>query len=170
MWLKRSTPQNIVIGGAAGAFPPVIAWACATGSVSAVAVMMFLIIFFWTPPHFWALTLYRGDDYERAGVPMLPVVEGTKKTRAWILFYSFLLAPLALAPSLAGFAGPAYTVTATAMGALFLLLALRVYRTSDDEAVKGPARRLFAYSILYLFALFAVLLVDAGPHGGMFGG
>jgi heme o synthase len=156
MWLKRRTPQNIVIGGAAGALPPVIAWAAATGSIGFESVILFLIVFFWTPPHFWALALLRKDEYARAGVPMLPVVAGDAVTRTQILIYSLILAPLGVAPTVLGFAGLAYGVVAGVLGAVFLGLALVVWREKSDAA----ARRLFAYSILYLFLLFAALLVE----------
>jgi len=156
MWLKRSTPQNIVIGGAAGAFPPMIGWAAATGGIGAEAVILFLIIFFWTPPHFWALSLWRADDYARAGVPMLPVVCGRAETRRQILIYSLMLAPLGIAPWLAGYAGALYGVVALVAGAVIVALALQVMRERELVA----AKRLFAFSILYLFMLFAVLLAD----------
>ena len=153
MWLKRRTSQNIVIGGAAGAFPPMIGWAAVTGDISLYPILMFAIIFMWTPPHFWALALHRSADYARAGVPMLPVVAGLPETRRQILIYSLLLAPLSLTPWLLGFAGPVYGVPAAVLGAVFLVLALRVYRRTDTP----PAMQLFGYSILYLFALFALL-------------
>ena len=153
MWLKRRTSQNIVIGGAAGAVPPMIGWAAVTGDISLYPILMFAIIFMWTPPHFWALALHRSADYARAGVPMLPVVAGLAETRRQILIYSLLLAPLSLTPWLLGFAGPVYGVPAAVLGAVFLVLALRVYRRTDTP----PAMQLFGYSILYLFALFALL-------------
>src|SRR2546422_5446951 len=126
MWLKRSTPQNIVIGGAAGAFPPLIGWAAATGGIGIESILLFLIIFFWTPPHFWALSLYRADEYARAGIPMLPVVAGADETRRQILVYTLVLAPLGLAPWLFGFAGAAYGAVAIAGGGMMILLALRL--------------------------------------------
>jgi len=162
MWLKRRTPQNIVIGGAAGAFPPMVGWAAATGSVSPESIVLFLIIFMWTPPHFWALALYRSRDYERAGVPMLPVVAGPDETRKQIVIYAALLVPLALLPSLMGFGGPLYTLTSIMLGAFFLALALNVYRVREGRAGDRAARQLFAFSILYLFGLFAALLVERG--------
>jgi heme o synthase len=167
MWLKRSTPQNIVIGGAAGAFPPMIGWAAATGGVSLESVLLFLIIFFWTPPHFWALSLYRAEDYARAGIPMLPVVRGERETRRQILLYTVLLAPLGVAPWLIGFAGPIYGVVATVTGAVMLGLAIRLLSDRSDRAAKN----LFAFSILYLFLLFAFLLIDRamGAHLGFLG-
>jgi heme o synthase len=162
MWLKRRTPQNIVIGGAAGAFPPMIGWAAATGSVSLESITLFLIIFMWTPPHFWALALYRTRDYARAGVPMLPVVAGQDETRKQIVIYAALLLPVALAPTIVGLAGGLYALVAMALGVIFLALALAIYRTREGRAADHAARRLFAFSILYLFALFATLLVESG--------
>jgi len=161
MWLKRSTPQNIVIGGAAGAFPPVVGWAAVTGDISLAPVLMFLIIFLWTPPHFWALSLLRCDDYARAGVPMLPVVAGYDATRRQILIYTLLLAPAGLAPWIAGFAGFVYGVVALACGLVMLHLAWRVYRDRAGASAATAARRLFAFSLLYVFAVFAALLVDS---------
>ena len=156
MWLKRRTPQNIVIGGAAGAFPPMIGWAAASGDVSLASITLFAIIFFWTPPHFWALALYRADDYRNVGVPMLPVVAGKAATRRQILIYSLILVPITLSPVALGVCGLAYGVGAAVLGLIFLACAYRVWRTGDDD--DGPARRLFGYSIFYLFALFAVML------------
>ncbi|MCC0058816.1 MAG: protoheme IX farnesyltransferase [Hyphomicrobiaceae bacterium] len=166
MWLKRSTPQNIVIGGAAGALPPMIGWAAATGTVSLASFVMFLIIFIWTPPHFWALALIRSSDYERVGVPMLPVTHGADETRRQILIYSIILAPLAMVPSVMGFGGSLYTIVAAISGAFFLVLAFDCYRIREGEAADRAAKNLFAYSILYLFILFAALLVE---HGFGFG-
>jgi len=157
MWLKRSTPQNIVIGGAAGALPPMIGWAAATGGIAIEPFLLFLIIFFWTPPHFWALSLYRSADYERAGVPMLPVVAGLAETRKRILLYTLVLAPLGAAPWFLGYAGMLYGVVAVAAGAGMIILALRVRAEEDGHAA---SKRLFGLSILYLFVLFATLLVD----------
>jgi heme o synthase len=154
IWLKRSTPQNIVIGGAAGAFPPMIGWAAATGTVGLESIFLFLIIFLWTPPHFWALALCRAGDYERAGVPMLPVVAGTQETIRQIRMYSLVLFPVGVAPWLIGAAGALYGLTAAVAGALLLAFAWRV-RSGGREA-----KALFGYSILYLFVLFAMLLVD----------
>ena len=156
VWLKRRTPQNIVIGGAAGAFPPMIGWAAVTGAVSIESIALFLIIFMWTPPHFWALALYRAGDYEKAGVPMLPVVAGKAKTRQQILIYTLLLVPLSFAPPVLGMAGIVYSAAAAVMGAGFLLLAVQVRRERGERA----ARHLFLFSILYLFVLFAALIVD----------
>ncbi len=157
MWLKRRTPQNIVIGGAAGAFPPMIGWAAASGDVSLASISLFAIIFFWTPPHFWALALYRADDYRNVGVPMLPVVAGKAATRRQILIYSLILFPVTLTPVLLGACGLAYGLGAALLGLVFVAFAYRVWRAGENGA-DGPARRLFGYSIFYLFALFAVML------------
>ncbi|MEZ5908657.1 MAG: heme o synthase [Hyphomicrobiaceae bacterium] len=162
MWLKRRTPQNIVIGGAAGAFPPVVGWAAATGSVSVESLVLFLIIFMWTPPHFWALALYRCRDYERVGVPMLPVVAGPDETRRQILIYSLILVPIGLLPVLLGLGGLLYAVTAAGLGLVFLWHAFTVWRVREGAAGDLAARRMFAFSILYLFLLFAVLLLEKG--------
>lgn len=162
MWLKRVTPQNIVIGGAAGAVPPMIGCAAATGTVSLESFVMFLIIFVWTPPHFWALALIRSADYRRAGVPMLPVTHGADETRRQILIYSCLLVPLAMVPSIIGLGGPLYTLVAATFGAFFLVFAYDCYREREGETAERAAKNLFAYSILYLFVLFAVLLVEHG--------
>ncbi|HVZ14678.1 MAG TPA: heme o synthase [Bauldia sp.] len=168
MWLKRSTSQNIVIGGAAGALPPVIGWAAVTGTVSIESLALFLIIFLWTPPHFWALSLYRSDDYARAGVPMLPVVSGAAATKRQILIYAVVLAVVAATlPPLLHFATAAYGVIAGALGVLFIWLAWQVYRMPESDTEMKPARRLFAYSMLYLFLLFAILLVEGGFRGWM---
>ena len=161
MWLKRRTPQNIVIGGAAGSFPPMIGWAAITGSISIDSVLMFLIIFMWTPPHFWALALYRCRDYERVGVPMLPVVAGAAETRRQIWLYSIVLVPLAMLPSAIGLAGIVYAIASAILGAVFLYLAWRVRRITEGREADAAARQLFGFSILYLFLLFAVML---GEH------
>jgi protoheme IX farnesyltransferase len=160
MWLKRRTPQNIVIGGAAGAFPPMIGWAAVTGSVSLESIVLFAIIFFWTPPHFWALALVRSQDYQRAGIPMLPVVAGADATRWQILIYSVLLAPLSVAPTLFGFASLGYAIVAGALGAGLLALAVETWRWREGAAADRAARRLFKFSILYLFGVFGALVVD----------
>jgi heme o synthase len=160
IWLKRRTPQNIVIGGAAGAFPPMIGWAAATGSIGIESILLFLLIFFWTPPHFWALSLLRADDYARAGVPMLPVVAGVQETRRQILLYSGLLIPVGAAPWLMGYAGPLYGVTAVAAGAAMAALAWRLLVARTHEGAARTAGRMFGFSILYLFVLFAALFVD----------
>ncbi len=164
MWLKRRTPQNIVIGGAAGAFPPMVGWAAVTGDVGAASLVLFALIFFWTPPHFWALSLYRAGDYARAGVPMMPVVAGARETKKQMLLYTVVLWPIALAPALLGLTGLVYGVVALALSALFTLTAIRVCY-DDGEA---SAKRMFAFSILYLFLLYAVMVVDRAP--GLAGG
>ena len=162
MWLKRRTPQNIVIGGAAGALPPMIGWAIATGGVSLESFVLFLIIFLWTPPHFWALSLYKTDDYARAGVPMLPVVKGLAATKRQILIYSVVLALIGLAPTVIGMAGRAYGVLAAVLGAIFVGFAWQVFKMADGDQAMRPAKRLFAFSLLYLFLLFAMLLAEEG--------
>jgi len=162
MWLKRRTPQNIVIGGAAGAFPPMIGWAAATGTVGIESIVLFLIIFMWTPPHFWALALFRARDYERVGVPMLPVVAGAEETRKQIVIYSALLVPLGLWPAFIGIAGGLYVVASIVLGGVFLSFALALHKTGDGRQADYAARRLFAFSILYLFGLFATLLLERG--------
>jgi protoheme IX farnesyltransferase len=156
IWLKRSTPQNIVIGGAAGALPPVIGWAAVTGSLSIEPLILFAVIFMWTPPHFWALALFRNDDYMRANVPMMPVVAGEAETRRQILIYAILLAPLALAPALVGMTSMVYGIVVAALGINFIRLSWVLYWRPDDAA----AKRLFAFSILYLFLLFLGLVID----------
>ena len=156
MWLKRATPQNIVIGGLAGALPPAVGWAAASGTAPLNAWLMVAIIFFWTPPHFWALSLTTGDDYERAGVPMLPVAKGEPATRLQILLYSLILVPLALAPAFTGLGGVAYLAIAALGGAGFVGLAARLFATK----ARTDAKRLFGFSIFYLFMLFAALLVE----------
>jgi protoheme IX farnesyltransferase len=160
MWLKRSTAQNIVIGGAAGAFPPMIGYAAATGSVNLDSFVLFLIIFLWTPPHFWALALVKSGDYAAAGVPMLPVVRGAAHTRLQILLYTIVLVPVGIAPSFMGFGGVAYFVVSTVTGAAMLALAIKIYRTGDGEAANKAAMQMFGFSILYLLLLFAVMLAE----------
>ena len=160
IWLKRRTPQNIVIGGAAGAFPPMIGWAATTGDVSAVGLSLFLLVFLWTPPHFWALALYRSDDYRRAGVPMLPVVAGPRETKRQMLIYTLLLVPVALVPTLFGAVGWLYGVVALGLSLAFVGHAIAVWRTADDDTAHGAARRMFRFSLLYLAAVFAALPVD----------
>ena len=178
MWLKRSTPQNIVIGGLAGALPPVIGWAAATGTVPLNAWLLCAIIFMWTPPHFWALSLYTSEDYAKAGVPMMPVTAGAASTRKQILIYSLLFVPVALAPTLTGLGGALYLAVAGLGGVVFLILAWRVYRSRagdavdtrltdglyDVKAATKDARNLFAFSILYLTLLFATLLAEHLLH------
>src|SRR5947209_3804428 len=160
IWLKRWTAQNIVIGGAAGALPPVVAWAAATGSLSVEPLLLFLIIFFWTPPHFWALALFRSDDYARAGVPMLPVVAGPDATRLQILLYTLVLVAVAAAPWLLGYFDAVYGATSLLLGSGMLALAINVYRRRERAESLRATRRLFAFSIFYLFVLFAVLLLE----------
>lgn len=161
IWLKRWTPQNIVIGGAAGAFPPVIGWAAVTGDVTLVPLLLFAIIFLWTPPHFWALALFMKSDYAAAGVPMLPVVSGQKVTRNQIFAYSFPMAAAALAPVALGESGWLYGTAAVALNLVFLGLAFAVWRNTTVEASEmKPEKRLFAFSILYLFLLFALFAAD----------
>jgi protoheme IX farnesyltransferase len=165
VWLKRRTPQNIVIGGAAGAFPPLIGWAAVTGSVATVPLLLFLIIFLWTPPHFWSLALWANADYARVGVPMLPVVAGARVTRQQIMVYTLLLLVASLLPWAVGFSGPIYALSALALGLGFVASAWRVLRDRQDETgvsltKDAPAKAAFKYSILYLFVLFAALAVD----------
>src|SRR5271169_5188488 len=157
MWLKRWTAQNIVIGGAAGSLPPVVAWAAATGSLSVEPLLLFLIIFFWTPPHFWALALFRSDDYARAGVPMLPVVAGPDATRLQILLYTIVLVAVAAAPWPLGYFDAIYGVTSLILGSGMLALAVNVYVSRERASSLRATRKLFAFSIFYLFALFATL-------------
>jgi protoheme IX farnesyltransferase len=159
MWLKRRTPQNIVIGGAAGAFPPMIGWAAVTGDVSLASISLFLIIFMWTPPHFWALALFRAGEYAKAGVPMLPVVAGRRETKRHILAYSALLVPLGTLPSLLGVTGYVYAAASVGLGLVFLAGAVAVWREDGDRAAKA----LFGYSILYLFLLYALIMIDRAP-------
>ena len=161
LWLKRRTPQNIVIGGAAGAFPPMIGWAAVTGDIGLGALVLFAIIFLWTPPHFWALALYRSGDYQAAGVPMLPVVAGATVTKRQMLLYTLALVPVSLLPYGLGLAGLPYLLGTSLLGALFLIAAIRVLRA--DDADHRPARQMFGYSIFYLTALFALLLIGGAP-------
>ena len=156
IWLKRRTPQNIVIGGAAGAFPPMIGWAAATGTVSVESITLFTIIFIWTPPHFWALSLYKSDDYKAAGVPMMPLVHGRYETKKQILLYSIVLGPLGIVPFWLGTLGAVYGATAALLGTLFIGTAWRVMRDDSDKNCK----QLFGFSILYLFLLFLAMIVD----------
>ena len=158
--LKRRTPQNIVIGGAAGAFPPMIGWAAVTGDVSAISLALFGLIFLWTPPHFWALALYRSDDYRRAGVPMLPVVAGARETKRQMLIYTLLLLPVSLVPTLMGAVGWLYGAVAIGLTLRFIGHAMTVLRAPDDEAGHGAAKRMFRFSLIYLALLFAALPVD----------
>jgi protoheme IX farnesyltransferase len=161
IWLKPRTPQNIVIGGAAGAFPPLIGWAAVTGDVAALPIALFALIFFWTPPHFWALSLFVRMDYANAGIPMLPVVAGEVATRRQILLYTAIMAVAAMAPVLLQLTGPIYGLTALIGTGIFAGMALQVsLRREDDPANMVPEKRLFKYSILYLFVLFGAVVVD----------
>ena len=171
MWLKRSTPQNIVIGGGAGAFPPVIGWAAVTGNTPLDAWILFAITFFWTPPHFWALSLLAHSEYEKAGVPMLPVTHGAKATRLQMLIYTFVLAAVSMAPLVTGLGGWVYGVVTGVLNLAFLYFAVRVWRShAGDDGASGAdqklARSMFLFSILYLFLVFAALIVEhaAGLH------
>jgi protoheme IX farnesyltransferase len=165
MWLKRRTPQNIVIGGAAGALPPIIGWAAVTGDVGWGAIALFAIIFFWTPPHFWALSLYKADEYAAAGIPMLPVVAGARETKKQMLLYTLVLWPVTAAPWLLGVAGPLYAAGAGGLSLVFTAFAIRVWRDEGERS----ARQMFAFSLAYLFLVFMLLLVDhaLGPALGV---
>lgn len=156
IWLKRATPQNIVIGGAAGAFPPMIGWAAVTGDVSIFPVLLFAIIFFWTPPHFWALSLFAGEDYKRAGIPMMNVVAGERATKIQMLAYTLILLPLTLAPYFLSYAGALYGAVAGILSAFFIFTAARVLRDPTHKS----AKLMFGYSVFYLFALFLALMID----------
>ncbi|MGL4727620.1 MAG: heme o synthase [Bosea sp. (in: a-proteobacteria)] len=160
MWLKRATPQNIVIGGAAGAFPPMIGEAVATGQIGLAGCVLFAIIFIWTPPHFWALALVKSADYARAGIPMMPNVAGPESTRRQIFAYTLVLAPVGMLPALLGFGGMIYLAVSVITGALMLLLAWRILTITEGEAATKASQAMFAFSILYLFLLFAVLLAE----------
>lgn len=160
LWLKRSTVHNIVIGGAAGAFPPLVGWAAVTGNLGLYAWLLFAVIFYWTPPHFWALALFREGDYEKAGVPMLPNVAGRAETKKQILFYSLLLVPTAAAPVVTGTAGHLYAAGAVLLTIKFLMDAVAVYRAATREAEDRATKRLFGFSILWLFVLFALILAE----------
>ncbi|PWB84201.1 MAG: protoheme IX farnesyltransferase [Methylocystaceae bacterium] len=164
MWLKRSTPMNIVIGGAAGALPPIVGFAAATGSVSLASLVLFSIIFIWTPPHFWALALLKSEEYGRAGVPMLPNVAGGVRTRAEILIYSLALAPIGVLPYALGFASPVYGLVSVVLGFAMVCGAFAVFRLRDGDAARRAALRLFIFSIVYLFLLFMVLVVERLLH------
>ncbi|KZL27255.1 MULTISPECIES: heme o synthase [unclassified Pseudovibrio] len=160
MWLKRSTPQNIVIGGAAGALPPMVGWAAVTGDVTLVSIALFMITFTWTPPHFWALALVKNGDYQAAGVPMLPVVAGETATRHQIVLYSLLLLPVGMAPYFLGFASVFYGVGSAMLGLVFLGYAIRVWRVREGDAAKKTAMSLFKFSLFYLMLIFAGLLAE----------
>jgi protoheme IX farnesyltransferase len=157
MWLKRSTPQNIVIGGAAGAFPPVVGWAAATGTVSWEAVVLFAIIFFWTPPHFWALSLFANSDYKAAKIPMMPVIAGERSTKIQMVIYTLVLFPITLMPYFMGYAGMIYLLAASILSGFFVVTAIKVLMSSDLK----HARLMFSYSVFYLFALFLAVMFDA---------
>ena len=170
MWLKRSTPQNIVIGGAAGAFPPMIGWAAATGSIGIESILMFALIFMWTPPHFWALALFMNADYEKAGVPMLTVTHGKRVTRNHVLVYTLLLVPVAIGLGLTSIGGPIYMTVSVLLNAGFLWGAWRIWQRDEDQAAADKyavERKVFAFSLLYLFLHFGALLAEAGlkPYG-----
>lgn len=173
MWLKRSTPHNIVIGGASGAFPPMVGWAAVTGGVDLVSISLFMIIFLWTPPHFWALSLFRNGDYQRAGVPMLPVVAGIGETRRQIWFYTLAMVPVTFAPAALGAAGWLYTGIAIVLNIIFMWYAWAIYSAKSDNALGEAPRKLFKFSILYLFVLFSGFLAEwaigVAPFAG-FGG
>lgn len=156
IWLKRRTPQNIVIGGAAGAFPPMIGWAAVTGDITLIPVILFTIIFLWTPPHFWALSLFANEDYKRAGIPMMTVTAGPQKTKVQMLIYCWLLLPVSIAPALLGFSTMTYGIIAAALSGFFIITAIQTYRHEDMKY----ARRMFGYSVFYLFALFLALMIS----------
>ena len=161
MWLKRLTPQNIVIGGAAGAFPPMLGWTCVTGTISLESAALFAIIFVWTPPHFWALALWKMRDYDNAQVPMMPNVVGEKSTRAQMLIYSAILAPLSASPSLLGFSSPLVGGLSLALGLMFLWLTFRVWKVAGTDKRLVAEKKLFGFSIVYMFSIFALLIIDA---------
>lgn len=157
MWLKRSTPQNIVIGGAAGAFPPMVGWAAVTGDIAWPSVILFAIIFFWTPPHFWALSLYANEDYKRAKIPMMPVIAGERSTKIQMLLYTLILFPITLLPYILGYSGGLYGASAVVLSGFFVVTAVKVLRSDDLKF----ARAMFGYSVFYLFALFLMVMIDA---------
>jgi heme o synthase len=160
MWLKRWTPQNIVIGGAAGAFPPMVGWAAATGSISLESIILFSITFLWTPPHFWALALFKSGDYGRAGIPMMPNVAGEASTRRQMFVYTLIVAPVGVLPWLLGYVSAGYGIVAAALGAGFLYYAWRVLKMKPTDTAMVPARQMFGFSLIYLFGIFAAYLVD----------
>jgi protoheme IX farnesyltransferase len=164
MWLKRWTPLNIVIGGAAGALPPIVGYAAAMGEVSLSSIVLFLIIFVWTPPHFWALAILKIDDYGRVHLPMLPNVSGLTRTRREILIYALVLAPLGVAPWIIGFASLTYGLIAIVAGAAFLAFAVKLFIARDDAAIRRGARNMFVFSIIYLFVLFLALVIERLAH------
>ena len=160
IWLKRKTPQNIVIGGAAGALPPVIGWAIATNSISLEPIILFLIIFIWTPSHFWALSLYKSDDYRKAKIPMLPITSGIKTTKLNILVYALILMPIAISPFIFSFSGEVYLSSATTLSSYYILISYKLFKEKNKKIEKKLATKLFAYSILYLFMIFTFILLD----------
>ena len=160
IWLKRRTPQNIVIGGAAGAFPPVIGWTISTGTITVEPIILFLIIFLWTPSHFWALSLYKSNDYKKAKIPMLPVIAGTKTTKVNILVYSFLMLPVVIAPYAFNFAGLFYLSTTMVMTIYYNYLCLELFKAKITKTSNKIARKVFIYSIFYLFFIYLILLID----------
>ena len=160
IWLKRKTPQNIVIGGASGALPPVIGWAIATNSITLEPIILFLIIFVWTPSHFWALSLYKSEDYRKARIPMLPITSGVKATKLNILIYALILFPIAIFPYFLNFSGLTYLILATAFSSYYIFISYRLFREKNSAMEKKLATKLFGYSILYLFMIFTVVLVD----------
>jgi len=160
IWLKRKTPQNIVIGGAAGALPPVIGWAIATNNISLEPIILFLIIFIWTPSHFWALSLYKSDDYRKAKIPMLPITSGIKTTKLNILIYALILLPVAISPFIFDFSGKIYLVSATLLSSYYIFISYKLFKEKNKTREKKLATKLFAYSILYLFMLFTFILLD----------
>ncbi len=173
IWLKRSTPQNIVIGGAAGAFPPMIGWAVATGGVSVEGLLMFALIFIWTPPHFWALALFMGDDYDNADVPMLTVTHGRRTTRVYILVYTVLLALISIGAGFSAIGGMVYLGTAVALNIWFVIGAVKIWRRSEADSAADQflvERKFFKLSLFYLFALFVAILIEAGLNRFGFGG
>lgn len=170
MWLKRSTPQNIVIGGASGAFPPLVGWAAATGSLSLEPIILFAIIFLWTPPHFWALALYKCEDYGRAGIPMMPNVAGELSTRRQMFAYTLIVAPVGVLPYLLGYVSIGYGIVSALLGIGFLYYAWGVLRMSPDDRVMKPAKSMFGFSLLYLFGIFATYLLDISVSRLLSGG
>ena len=160
IWLKRKTPQNIVIGGAAGALPPVIGWTIATGNISIEPLILFLIIFLWTPSHFWALSLYKSGDYKKAKIPMLPIISGTKTTKINILVYALIMSPAVLAPYFFNFASKIYLIITSIMTTYYIYLCFKLYSSKIAKASNKIARKIFIYSIFYLFFIFLILLID----------
>ena len=160
IWLKRKTPQNIVIGGAAGALPPVIGWTIATGNISIEPLILFLIIFLWTPSHFWALSLYKSGDYKKAKIPMLPIISGIKTTKINILFYALIMSPAVLAPYFFNFASTIYLIITSIMTTYYIYLCFKLYSSKIAKASNKIARKIFIYSIFYLFFIFLILLID----------